>query len=62
MRKVFLRLLLINFCHLFFPAPSAVLGLITVIIMLATLMKKDCISAVVSVPSCGRGVEKATWK
>lgn len=60
MCKVFLRLLLINFCH-FFPY-AVFLWLVIVIIILATLMKKDCISAVVSVPSCDRGVKKGNWR
>lgn len=58
MCKVFLRLLLISFCHLS-PPMWCYLRLVIMIIMLVTLMKKHCIAAVVSVSSCSRDVKKA---
>lgn len=61
MCKVFLRLLLISFCTFFFPMQSY-LRLVIMIIMLVTLMKKHYISAVVSVSSCGRDVNKAVLR
>lgn len=62
MCKVFLRLLLISFCTFFFFPMQSYLRLVIMIIMLVTLMKKHCISAVVSVSSCGRDVNKAVLR